>query len=491
VSLEVDPHLARDTEGTIEEARRLWTAVDRPNLMIKVPATEAGIPAIEQLLSEGINVNVTLMFSLDHYEKVARSYLRGLRAADDPSGILSVASFFVSRVAREVDTRLEERGLTDTVDFDGSDVAIANAKMAYRRFREIFHGEAFADLREQGAAVQRPLWASTSTKDPTRSDVLYVETLIGEETVNTVPPATLDAFRDHGAVGDQPVAADLDWAEAVLDRLDEVGIDLDDVTETLQDRGVEKFVDPFDDLMETLEEKRQALLHDPSAPIAYHLNGLEGRVVERLEIWQTDDVACRLWRRDPTLWADEDTPEITNRLGIHPFNQPNVEAAKRLAREAMQSEDGAATAQTRTISGDDRGALERAVADWLGAADDTSYVALQAYLPPTPDTDRTLRALQETIRDETGLATTLGYGPRFLHSTGQLHKGGPPNGLFLQLVDTPEREASVPETDFTFKELIAAQAAGDYQALREAGRTVLRVRVDDASLDRLADVITG
>ena len=315
VSLEVDPHLARDTEGTIEEGRRLWNAVDRPNLMIKVPATEAGIPAIEQLLSEGINVNVTLMFSIDHYEQVAQAYLRGLRQADDPSNILSVASFFVSRVAREVDNRLEERGLTDEVDFNGSDVAIANAKMAYQRFLEIFHGEEFADLREQGAYVQRPLWASTSTKDPSRSDVLYVETLIGEETVNTVPPATLDAFRDHGTVGDQPVTTDLDRAREVLDQLEEVGINLDDVTETLQNRGVEKFVDPFDDLIATLDEKRAALLDEQSDPVSFHLNGMEGPVLEQLEIWQNEDVPCRIWRRDPTVWADSDTPEITNRLG--------------------------------------------------------------------------------------------------------------------------------------------------------------------------------
>jgi transaldolase/glucose-6-phosphate isomerase len=260
VSLEVNPHLARNTEATIAEARRLWTAVDRPNLMIKVPATDAGIPAIEALLSEGINVNVTLMFSLDHYEKVARAYLRGLQRADDPTGILSVASFFVSRVAREVDTRLDEKGLAGEVDFDGSDVAIANAKMAYRRFQEIFHGEAFDDLREQGARVQRPLWASTSTKDPSRSDVLYVETLIGEETVNTIPPRTLDAFRDHGTVAGQTVTDDLGRAQEVLDGLAEAGIDLDDVTETLQERGVEKFVRPFDDLMETLDAKRTAIV---------------------------------------------------------------------------------------------------------------------------------------------------------------------------------------------------------------------------------------
>ena len=265
VSLEVNPHLARDTEGTIEEARRLWDAVDRPNLMIKVPATEAGIPAIEQLISEGINVNVTLMFSLDHYEQVAHAYLRGLRKADDPRGIVSVAAVLVSRVAREVDARLEERGLSGAVSFDGSDVAIANAKRAYRRFREIFHGDAFADLREAGANVQRPLWASTSSKDPGRSDVLYVETLIGPETVNTVPPATLDAFRDHGAVRGATVAQDLDAADAVIERLAEAGIDLDDVTETLQARGVEKFVRPFDELMDALRDKKEAVAERASS----------------------------------------------------------------------------------------------------------------------------------------------------------------------------------------------------------------------------------
>jgi transaldolase, mycobacterial type len=297
VSLEVSPHLAHDTEGTIEEARRLWDAVGRPNLMIKVPATEEGIPAIEQLLSEGINVNVTLMFSLGHYEKVAQAYLRGLRRADDPSGIVSVASFFVSRVAREVDTRLDERGLTDAVDFDGSDVAIANARMAYRRFEEIFHGDDFADLREQGAFVQRPLWASTSTKDPTRSDVLYVESLIGEQTVNTIPPDTLDAFRDHGTVAGQTVTDDLDRAEAVLRRLDEVGIDLDDVTETLQARGVEKFATPFDDLMDVLEEKREEITAHLPDPISLHLHEHETAVAERLDAWREEtcvpDVAPR------------------------------------------------------------------------------------------------------------------------------------------------------------------------------------------------------
>ncbi|PSQ96198.1 MAG: phosphoheptose isomerase, partial [Bacteroidetes bacterium SW_11_64_17] len=175
-------------------------------------------------------------------------------------------------------------------------------------------------------------------------------------------------------------------------------------------------------------------------------------------------------------------------LGIHPFNQPNVEAAKRLAREAMQSDDGA-SGDTRTIVADDTGALEQALGDWLDAADATSYLGVQAYLAPTDETTEALNDLVSTLRDRTGLATTLGYGPRFLHSTGQLHKGGPPNGLFLQLVDTPSDDVPVPETDYTFKELIAAQSTGDYQALQETDHTVLRVRVDPSELGRIVGAI--
>jgi transaldolase/glucose-6-phosphate isomerase len=699
---------------------------------------------------------------------------------------------------------MEERGME--ADIDGSDVAIANAKMAYDRFREIFHGEAFADLREQGAEVQRPLWASTSTKDPERSDVLYVETLIGPETVNTIPPATLEAFRDHGTVRGSTVAEDVDGARRVLERLADRGIDLDDVTETLQNRGVEKFVAPFDDLMDTLETKKDAFLESRADPVSYHLNGYEDRVVGRLQSWKSEDFACRLWEHDPTLWADADTPEITNRLGwlhlpesmqdtaddlmawaetqkedfddvvvlgmggsslsadvyghvfdgaegypslsildsthpdavtrkadaldlsrtlfvvasksgtttetmsfytyfynriaehtdtpgahfvavtdpgsqlsdiadergfrrafraptdvggrysaltpfglvpaalagidlhrlldaawsaseasafcveapnnaglelgailgelaragrdkvtffttpslsrfpawqeqliaestgkddtgivpvadeplgrpeqygedrvfvyfyrpeeqdrevletlnalddaghpvlsfrfddrydlaremyrwemgvasagavlgIHPFNQPNVEAAKRLARQAMGSDDGAADRTTQTITADDEGALDATVADWLGAGDATSYIGVQAYLPPTQATTDALHNLTRVLRDTTGYATTLGFGPRFLHSTGQLHKGGPPNGLFLQLVDAPDESVPVPETDYTFRELIAAQATGDYQALEAADRTVLRVRVAPDEIDRITRAV--
>ncbi len=258
VSLEVSPHLARDTDGTLEEARRLWLRVDRPNLMIKVPATAEGIPAIEELLAEGVNVNITLMFSLDHYENVAQAYIRGIARNRAPVRVGSVASFFVSRVDSLIDKRLEEIGSERALALRGK-TGIANSKMAYQRFLDLFHGDAFADARARGARPQRVLWASTSTKNPAFRDVLYVEELIGSETVNTVPPGTVDAFRDHG-VAAPTLEAGLDEARAELAALGELGIDLDQVTEQLQAEGLSKFVQPFDKLLAALAEKRDALV---------------------------------------------------------------------------------------------------------------------------------------------------------------------------------------------------------------------------------------
>jgi transaldolase len=256
VSLEVSPHLAHDTTGTVEEARRLWRTVDRPNLMIKVPATEAGIPAVEELIGAGVNINVTLMFSLADCEAVAQAYIRGVRRCDEPSRIASVASFFVSRLDTKVDALLEAIGTDDALELRGT-AAVANAQMAYRRFGEIFHGVAFAQHAQRGARVQRPLWASTSTKNPAYSDIKYVEELIGPETVNTLPTATLEAFRDHG----RPRASLVDGmatAQASLDRLRRVGIDLDSVTNELQHEGVAAFASSFDELMAALEETRSS-----------------------------------------------------------------------------------------------------------------------------------------------------------------------------------------------------------------------------------------
>lgn len=265
VSLEVSPTLAGDTEGTLAEARRLWKAVDRPNLMIKVPGTTAGVPAVERLLAEGVNVNITLLFSIAGYEEVMEAYLNALEgraAAGQPlDRIASVASFFVSRVDSAVDKRIEQRLAEETHEGTKAQlrsllgkVAIANAKVAYQRFQESFGGERFARLREQGARAQRPLWASTSTKNPAYRDVMYIEDLIGPDTVNTVPLDTLEAFADHG-MARRTVDVQVDEERARLAALSEAGIDLDRITADLQEEGVAKFAKSFESLLQSVEEK--------------------------------------------------------------------------------------------------------------------------------------------------------------------------------------------------------------------------------------------
>jgi len=255
VSLEVSPHLAADPRRTVEEARRLWREVARPNLMIKVPATAAGLPAIEQLIGGGINVNVTLMFSLAHYEAVAAAYLAGLGHAAEPARAASVASFFVSRVDTVIDAQLEAVGTAEALALRGV-AAVANAGLAYRRFQEIFHGDGFAPLARRGARVQRPLWASTSTKNPSYPDVKYVEELVAPETVNTIPTATLDAYRDHGRPR-RALAESAGGHAADLERIRRLGVDVDRVAEQLQVDGVAAFARSFDQLMAALDEARQ------------------------------------------------------------------------------------------------------------------------------------------------------------------------------------------------------------------------------------------
>jgi transaldolase len=266
VSLECSPLLAHDTAGTIDEARRLWKAVDRRNVMIKIPGTPEGMPAIEQCIYEGININITLLFSLDSYEKTVEAYTRGLtrRAAEDKpvDAISSVASFFVSRIDTAVDRQLEQKISESNSDEERSRLrsllgraAIANAKMAYQKFLQVFHGEPFAELRERGAQVQRPLWASTSTKNPAYKDVYYVETLIARETVNTLPPQTLAAFRDHGEAR-LTIEENLDEERARLDELEAVGISLDEVTRQVLSDAVRLFVEPFEKLIGSIEAQR-------------------------------------------------------------------------------------------------------------------------------------------------------------------------------------------------------------------------------------------
>ncbi len=257
VSLEVEPALAHDTKATVEQAQRFHDAIDRPNLYVKIPATAAGVPAIEEMIARGKRINVTLIFGLDRYAEVAEAYIRGLERlvedGGDPKQVTSVASFFVSRVDTEADKRLEGHD-----ELKGR-LAIANAKLAYQRYKEIFSGPRWEALAAKGASTQRCLWASTSTKNPEYRDVMYVEELIGPETVNTMPKETIEAFQDHGEV--RPTLEEgLDEARRLFEELAAAGVDYDDVTRVLEEEGVQKFADSFDELLEGVAAKRAQLV---------------------------------------------------------------------------------------------------------------------------------------------------------------------------------------------------------------------------------------
>jgi transaldolase/glucose-6-phosphate isomerase len=787
VSLEVSPSLARDTDGTIGDARRLWQEVDRPNLMIKVPGTREGWPAIERLLTEGININITLLFSLEHYRQVAEAYLRALEArlhsGHAIDRLASVASFFVSRVDTETDRRIEAKGGA-LLDLRGK-VAIANAQLAYAWFRELLESARWQRLASAGAGIQRLLWASTGAKNPAYSDVLYVDSLIGADTINTMPPATLQLFEDHGTVR-TTLTEDVGEALGVMDRLDAGGVDLDDVTRVLEDEGIDKFTKSFEALLEVIRTKRQALTTQgpPGHSAVFHT--VDAAVAQRLSAMDAAHLTRRIWAHDPTVWKDNpNTAEIRDRLGWLTVGKAMAQQAKplrsladevraefdrvvlcgmggsSLAPEVLWRTFGAASghpslqvldstdpravrlveqrgdlARTLFIISSKSGTtqesdsffryfwertggrgsqfiaitdpgtpLERLAAErrfrraflnpadiggrysalsffglvpaaligvdvetllhrahrmaeacaacvpilenpaaWLGAslgeaalagrnkatfvlspaiasfglwveqliAESTGkegtgilpvveeplgapevyggdrvfvsmtlageadidvesrlaalekaghpvihlrledrydlgqeffrwqfatavagavlrinpfdqpnvaeskantkavlarktssaaaasagelerflagvkpgdYLALMAYLPPAPDNDRRLAAIRLRLRDRLKIATTLGYGPRFLHSTGQLHKGGPQVGHFLQIVDRVSEELPIPGEPFGFGELEAAQADGDLIALRSRGRPA--IRIDDlARLER-------
>lgn len=789
VSLEVSPELAHDTAGTIADARRLFAALGRPNVMIKVPATPAGIPAFQTLISEGINVNVTLMFSLAHYEAVAEAYLRGLEAraaaGGDLSRVASVASFFVSRVDSAVDKALAAAG---NQQLPGR-IAVANAKITYQRFQAIFTGPRWQKLAQAGAQPQRVLWASTSTKNPAYSDTLYVDELIGPHTVNTMPLNTVDAFLDHGTVA-ETLTAGLDEAQAQLAQLAELGIDLAAITEQLQVAGVDAFATAFRGMLDSVARKR-AQIAAAGSPIQAQLGAYQAAVDQALAQMAAADVLKRIEQRDYTVWRD-DPAEIRNRLGwldapagmgttvprlqalrqtlqaegysdvlllgmggsslapevfynifggdpaglrlavldstdpgavlaqaarlnpattlfivatksggtvetfsffkyfynwtvdalgaevagahfvaitdpgsklqavagqlqfrdtfladpnvggrysaltffgllpaalvgvdvaqlldraqavrkddgatlgailgalakagrdkvtfvtspalanfgdwveqliaestgkdgtgilpvvgealgdpavygadrlfvylrlagadaaqgahdaalaalaaaghpvvtirlhdlydvggqfflwelatavaghllgIQPFDQPNVESAKVLARQMV-----AAYHELGRLPEDTPAPLSStALRAFLAASRPGDYIALQAYVPPTPATTAALNALRLALRDRLHLATTVGYGPRFLHSTGQLHKGDGNNGLFIQFTADVLQDAPIPDeagaaaSGMSFGVLIQAQALGDGQALRDAGRRVIRFHLD-------------
>lgn len=343
VSLEVSPDLARDTAGTIAEAKRLFEAVGRPNLMIKIPATSEGLPAITEVIGSGINVNVTLMFSLQNYIEVTNAYIAGLEklAAEggDLSRVASVASFFVSRVDTLLDKWLEETNKPEAKSLQGK-LAIANAKVAYKKFKEIFGSERFQKLAEQGARVQRPLWASTSTKNPAYRDVLYAEELVGPDTVDTMPPVTLQGLKDHGQIR-ASLEEGLDEAEALLEKLKDFNISYDDATRKLQEDGVKAFADSFVTLLNALEEKREALVSQQVSPMTLDLGNYEQPVQVRLKAWEAAKTAGRIWTRDGTVWVADpvkaaQTPELTNRLGWLNSAEEMLPEADNLAAFALE-----------------------------------------------------------------------------------------------------------------------------------------------------------
>jgi transaldolase / glucose-6-phosphate isomerase len=758
VSLEVSPGLAHDTAGTIAEVRDLWHRLDRPNVMIKVPGTLEGAPAVEELTAAGINVNITLLFDVKAHERVALAYIRGLErrleAGLPINTMASVASFFVSRVDTAVDAVLPEGS-----PLRGK-VAVANAKVAYQIFKRLFSGPRWEKLAAAGARVQRPLWASTSTKNPAYRDVLYVEELIGPDTVNTMPESTLRAFADHGRVR-RTVDEGVDEAEHVIASLSEVGIDFDQVTAKLLEEGIQSFSSDYAKLLETIDAKCRAIVEEERKPLV-SLGPLSDAVETRLAAMTRADVPRRIWAKDHSVWKPDPT-EISNRLGwLDVMNQMTESAddlidfgqraasegfrdvvlmgmgGSSLAPEVIHATFGAApgfprlhvldttdpmsilslersldldralfvaasksggTIETtcqcayfhdkvklgdRFIAITDAGssletfarqngfrrvflnrpdiggrysalsyfglvpaaligaplrelleeAMEMAcacasyvpVADnpgmWLGAVmgeaalagrdkltlvlppaistfgtwveqlvaestgkegkgilpvegeplgppevygddrlfvslgedvaqrpaatlkfdgstrlgaeffrwefatavaghilginpfdqpnvqeakDATSrilaagalpavpfddldallsqvrprdYIAITAFMPRNAANEEALRRVRVRLRDRFKVATTVGFGPRYLHSTGQLHKGGPNNGVFIQVVSQDEEDLAIPGRSFTFGTLKAAQALGDLQSLRAHGRRAGRVPID-------------
>jgi transaldolase / glucose-6-phosphate isomerase len=345
VSLEVSPYLANDTEGTIAEARRLWKTVNRDNVMIKVPGTPAGLPAIKQLIGEGININVTLLFSQQVYEEVAEAYIAGLEkyaaGGGDLSHVASVASFFISRIDTLIDSIATEKQKNTNDPTQQSllksvmgKIAIANGKLTYQSYLKIFSGPRWEALAKKGAQTQRVLWASTSTKNPNYRDVLYVEELIGKDTVNTIPPATLDAFRDHGKVHNT-LTEGIDGARRTMETLATVGISMKEVTDKLTKDGVKLFADAFDQLLAAVEKSS-------SCPVAPHVSrqtyslppDLSASVKTAIDDWRANGKVRRLWQLDASLWAGTDEANWLGWLGITEEQIEHVDELKKVAEDA-------------------------------------------------------------------------------------------------------------------------------------------------------------
>lgn len=344
ISLEVSPYLARDTQGTLEEARRLWKAVSRPNVMIKVPGTSEGIPAFEQLISEGINVNVTLLFSQEVYQKVAEAYIRGLEkfaaSGGDIKRVASVASFFISRIDNSVDAELSSRlksakGPQEEKKLKGllGKIAIANGKLAYQRYLNIFSVPQWDKLRAKGGQTQRVLWASTSTKNPAYPDILYVQEMIGPDTVNTIPPATFDAFRDHGQPR-ETLTEGVDEAKQVMQDLASVGISIDKVTDKLTEDGVELFEEAFDKLLAAVEKSTQGATTPKISQQTHKLpDSLTKDIAQAVNDWRAGGKVRRLWQRDASLWTNSDESQWLGWLDITEKQLDKKDQFQRLADE--------------------------------------------------------------------------------------------------------------------------------------------------------------
>ncbi len=348
VSLEVSPLLASDTQKTLAEARRLWKEVGRENVMIKVPATPEGLPAISELISEGINVNITLLFAVDIYEKVADAYISGveklLKNGGEASKIASVASFFVSRIDTAVDTIIDERLKEAKSDSEKATLkglkgkaAIANAKLAYERYLEIFKSPRWKALEQRGARTQRLLWASTSTKNPSYPDTLYVEDLIGPDTVNTIPPSTYEAFRDHGKLK-ETLTENLQGAHAVMADLDLAGISLPEVCASLLEQGVVLFAEAFEKLLKTIDRQREATMRRAMDRFSYKLpDHLSSMVKSTLQEWRSSSKVRRLWAGDATLWTGMDEGKWLGWLGITDDQLGHIDHFQKLAAEVQQA----------------------------------------------------------------------------------------------------------------------------------------------------------
>jgi transaldolase/glucose-6-phosphate isomerase len=322
ISLECSPYLANDTDATVREALRLWAAVARPNLMVKVPATPAGIPAIRQLIGRGLNINITLLFAVEVYEQVVEAYIGGLedlkRGGGDVAKIASVASIFVSRIDTAVDSRLDRLGDKQVADRLRGKAAIANAKLAYARYKALFSGPRWQALAAAGANTQRLLWASTSVKNPAYTDTMYVEALIGRDTVDTIPPATMDAFRDHGEATPDAIEHDVAGARAILAELDRHGVSLKEVADELVMDGVRQFSDAFDKLLGAVARRRRILIEGEHAGLEIALGSPEMKAAfdAEMEVWRAGGHIRRLWAGGKSLWTGTDEDKWVGWLNV-------------------------------------------------------------------------------------------------------------------------------------------------------------------------------